>query len=749
MKHTGRFLAMVVACTLLGGHIAVRAVASLQQVSPPPQQPSFKAGTVLVQVDAIVTDKNRAFVADLTADDFEVLEDGVPQTVEQIFLALEPGLKTAAVLVPEGARPSAVVRSALPAPPANDTRRTFVLLFDSSNMQAAGFDRARKAALQFLGENFRSGDIGGVVNNGAMVNNRLTMDRSELEAALNNLNPSGDARSVQVDMREWPRLVSAYEVYLIAEKNDRQAIGIAMTRACTDDPDACKRGVEPPVVEKALRLIGDFRVRGQNIMRAVRTLVGGLRKLPGRKTVILLTDGFIAEDEWANLRQITDEANRASVRIYSLDTRGLNRGSASSDIIDMGSHAVANPGGELPGITGFDIASDGPNSLAVDTGGLAIRNENDFPKAMREFAIDTSSYYVLGYRTTNTKLDGKFRSIAVRLNRKGLTVRARKGYLATPDLALAANAAAQPTTDKPAEPKAPAAPDATPPAVSPAVAPPPVSPVVATPPVSQPGTPPNAAVPGAAAAPAPVDAAAPAGAAAPSPLRLQPDVKDRLAKLGVIAPDRATESRAASEAMTKARAGWDAYQSGDLRGAEALLGWAVTQGAVPPWVHYALGWSQFALSEYPAAATEWEKVRQRVPEFEPVYFDLADSYLQVQDYGRALEVLREAEKRWPKDVEVYNAIGVVQTGRYALNDAIKTFEKAVVVKSDDPTANYNLARVCELRYIQAERLRGVSRSVTGGFERDKDCALQYYRRTIELGGLFVEEAKAGLKRLEQ
>ncbi|MGE5361529.1 MAG: tetratricopeptide repeat protein, partial [Bacteroidales bacterium] len=195
--------------------------------------------------------------------------------------------------------------------------------------------------------------------------------------------------------------------------------------------------------------------------------------------------------------------------------------------------------------------------------------------------------------------------------------------------------------------------------------------------------------------------------------------------------------------------GWEAYQRGDLRGAEALLGWAVTQANVPPWVHYALGWSQFALSEYPAAAAEWEKVRGRVPEFEPVYFDLADGYLQVQDYGKALEVLREAEKRWPKDVEVYNAIGVVQTGRYALNDAIKTFEKAVAVKSDDPTANYNLARVCELRYIQADRLRSVSRSVTGGFERDKDCALQYYRRTVEIGGLFVEEATAGLKRLGQ
>ncbi|MGE5362030.1 MAG: VWA domain-containing protein, partial [Bacteroidales bacterium] len=566
MRHTGPFTALVVACTLLGGHIAVRVVAS------PQQQPSFKSGTVLVQVDAIVTDKNRAFVADLTADDFEVLEDGVPQKVEQLYLALEPTAKTAAVRIAPGARPSAAVRSALPAPPAIDARRTFILLFDTDNIQAGGFNRAREGALRFLKENFHTGDIGGVVTNGNVVNNRLTQDPSELEAALKGLAPSNASRSLQLDMREFPRLLNAWEIYQIAAMHDRTTIQVATVRACTDDPDSCKRGAQPDVEGKASRLLADFRNRGQNATRTVRALVSGLKKLPGRKTIILFTDGFFVEDEWANLRQIVDEANRASVRIYSLDTRGLNRGSASSDIVDAGPRAIANPAGELPGtISGIDTGSDGPNSLAVDTGGFVIRNENDFPKALHEFAVDTSSYYVLGYRSTNTKLDGKFRSIAVRVRRKGLSVRARKGYLATADLAIAANAAAQPTTGKPTEPKAPAMPDGVPRPVSPAVALPPVSPVAATPPISQPGTPPNAAAPGTAAAAAPVDAAAPAGAAAASPLRLQPDVKDRLAKLGVIAAERGLDRTAASEAMTKARAGWEAYQRGDLRGAEALL----------------------------------------------------------------------------------------------------------------------------------------------------------------------------------
>ena len=139
-------------------------------------------------------------------------------------------------------------------------------------------------------------------------------------------------------------------------------------------------------------------------------------------------------------------------------------------------------------------------------------------------------------------------------------------------------------------------------------------------------------------------------------------------------------------------------------------------------------------------------MRSAAPEFETVYFDLADSYLQQREYGRALDALRAAERRWPKDVEVYNAIGVVQTGRGALNDAIKTFEKAVSVNPDDATACYNLARTSELRFIQSQRIRAASRSMPASQE-DKDRAIEYYRRTVVLGKQFVEEARLGLRRL--
>jgi tetratricopeptide (TPR) repeat protein len=236
----------------------------------------------------------------------------------------------------------------------------------------------------------------------------------------------------------------------------------------------------------------------------------------------------------------------------------------------------------------------------------------------------------------------------------------------------------------------------------------------------------------------------------PLAVRARPDVRERrdaLEKSELSAGSgKSGAASIPSRVLSEARAGWDAYQRGDVKAARTALAQAASHPAAPPWVHYTLGWTEFAQNNYAAAATAWERVRQAVAEFEAVYFDLADSYLQQREFGRAVAVLREAEKRWPQDVEVYNALGVVQLARGAFNDAVTTFEKAVSVGPDDAAASYNLARTLELRYIQSQRLREVSRS-TPANAADRERAIEYYRRTVQIGKGFVEEAKQGLGRL--
>jgi hypothetical protein len=138
--------------------------------NPQPQTPpTFRAGATIIEVDVSVRDKDRRFVPDLRLEDFEVFEDGTPQEVSVVYRVLgpnEPAPAGAAAAIPE-----------LPAPPPQQVQRVVVLLFDQAHIQPGGFDRARKAALDFMKNDFGEGDVGGVVNGGTMANNRLTGSR--------------------------------------------------------------------------------------------------------------------------------------------------------------------------------------------------------------------------------------------------------------------------------------------------------------------------------------------------------------------------------------------------------------------------------------------------------------------------------------------------------------------------------------------------------------------------------------------
>ena len=175
---------------------------------------------------------------------------------------------------------------------------------------------------------------------------------------------------------------------------------------------------------KAARLAETTRVSSQNTLRASEALVSGLARLPGLKVVVFFSDGFVVEDNFERLQDAVGRAGRSGVRFYTIDLRGLNR---QPDVLDA---PVADDPAGAPGK--FDLQTDATNSLALDTGGLAFRNYNDFAKPMERIARDTAMYYVIGYRPQNQDFDGKYRKIAVRTKRAGVTIRARQGYAAIP-----------------------------------------------------------------------------------------------------------------------------------------------------------------------------------------------------------------------------------------------------------------------------------------------------------------------------
>lgn len=402
-----------------------------QTAGAPPQDrqaPTFQAGAQLVQVDVRVFDQAGRFVEDLTIDDFEVFDRGVRQAIGAAFFvgpaAGDPATAPPLVTL-RGAATAAA--GAATTPSSASARQTWIMVFDLNHLTpGAGFERAKAAVQQFLAETFRDGDLGGVVAGSRMVGNRLTSVRQELIDAAASVKAVADQRARMVELtREWPRVRDEAEALAIA-RDDRDALQRAAVRACSDDPSACR--VTPPDLllrDKARRFRTELQRSTSESLAAMAALGNGLARVPGPKTIVLLSDGFVIDELESALRGAVGQAARAGARIYAIDVRGLNRG--GGNFLD-----APAPDDRAGGPARFDLGADGPNSLAVDTGGLMIRNENNLVRALSRVADDASRYYILGYQPKDLVLDGQYRAIDVRVSRPGLTVRARKGYLALP-----------------------------------------------------------------------------------------------------------------------------------------------------------------------------------------------------------------------------------------------------------------------------------------------------------------------------
>jgi VWFA-related protein len=672
-----------------------------------PQQPpqTFRSGTQVVQVDVRVL-KNGRFVTDLGAGDFTIKEDGVAQKVESVVLI---GAPSAPAPSAPPAPPAPPASSAPSAPPA-----VWVFVFDTDHLSPGGLNRSRDAIVKFIGDRFHEGDIGGVLADGKMANNRLTSSREELKAAAAGVKVPGDMRSRQLERREWPRLQDDDEVWRIAT-GDRESLQNAVVRACSEDPDQCKR-VSPDVqiLEKARTLNSQAQVASLKTLKAAEALSSGLARIPGAKTVVFLSEGFFLTDKQAELRQAVGMAARAGAHFYTIDARGLNRGAAGSDIIDQ---PVVNS----PLVTTrFDTQANGMNSLAVDTGGFAIRNENNFARALDEIQRDAGTYYVVSYTPSNAVFDGKYRTIDVVVDRPGVKVRARRGYLATaPALLLRSSSPASAPSAARVPPKD-ASESERAKANSPTL---PVSPGLV-------------ALPDEAAIEDSTAFVTNAATSRTDAVRARVDGGKMTAALG----------RVSGATSGAAAAGWSAYEKGDVETAALRLGEAAKAPDARPWVHYALGLAEFAQRRYKDAATAWERVMRDAPEFEPIYFSLADAYGLQRDEGAALKVLREAQRRWPSDPEVFDAIGVIQVKRGALDAAVESFTTATKVAPREALGWFNLGRALQMRWVKFQRYDR-QREAWVGPDDDRKAAATAFQKYLELGGPFEAQARQALAAL--
>jgi tetratricopeptide (TPR) repeat protein len=138
-----------------------------------------------------------------------------------------------------------------------------------------------------------------------------------------------------------------------------------------------------------------------------------------------------------------------------------------------------------------------------------------------------------------------------------------------------------------------------------------------------------------------------------------------------------------------------------------------------------------------------------LPGYEPVYFDLADSYLQLGRQTDALAVLREAERRWPNDSETHNAAGCVLVRRGALDDAANAFERAIAAAPRDGDAYFNLARTYHLQFIRMLRSTSSNATATSMLaDRNRERAVNAYKKYLTIGGPQEKDAREALAALQ-
>jgi VWFA-related protein len=416
--------------------------------APSSATPSFPAKVELVVVDAAVIDKQGQPVAGLKRDDFIILEDGKPQVVSS-FEAFE------APAAPPVARPvvTAPIRERVVANTVQQprSRRSFIIVFDDVHLTPSQGVVARKAISKFVQESLREGDLVTLVTTGGAHwwNTTIMSGLSDLLALIDRLE---GVRAMDAFAR-----MSDFEALRITQE-ERIAVndGSGLTPpGYTIDPQFEAPGDRPFEVRERVRrrwmsnhtCLGDcwreidmearrryteIEARSRMALGTLDRIMEALTAVPGRKSVLLVSAGFVWDQAQDGFKEVVAASRRANAAIYFVDIRGLQGlvgDTAAQNRMPTSSMDVA--------ARAYDYLLDvaGAESVAHETGGFSVRNTNEFSKGMGRISDESRVYYLLGYYPMNTKRDGRFRKIEVKINRRDVEVRARRGYYASDDAA--------------------------------------------------------------------------------------------------------------------------------------------------------------------------------------------------------------------------------------------------------------------------------------------------------------------------
>ena len=394
----------------------------------PSDPPRFRIAVDVVRLDAVVTDKHGKLVTDLTADDFDVHQDGRPQKISLVrWVPITGSQTTAGTPVQPPAGSSATPPAARLA--RDEVQRTIMIVVDDLGTSFESYPPMRDALHRLVDDQLGPNDLVAVLRTSTPGNalQQFTSDRKALHAA--------------IDALEW-YWQSRTGIEGLSPIGQATAISIGgqmFTAPGFSDLEGLRSSMS-----------------AQNSFASLATLIHATKELPGRKAMIFVSEGMRMVDRYdgpggaigqgviPDIRtsmprdHVEDQAVRSGVVIYALDPRGLQSGRLRPDD-DLSKASSAGVVTAAADRHQFLIdTQDALSHLSEQTGGFAILNTNDLANGFKRITDDQRGYYLIGYVPDDGTFakPGKtvrYHKISVEVKRPGLTVRTHKAFLGFSD----------------------------------------------------------------------------------------------------------------------------------------------------------------------------------------------------------------------------------------------------------------------------------------------------------------------------
>jgi VWFA-related protein len=390
----------------------------------------------LVSLDVIVKDKKGKAITDLKGEDFTIYENGVAQKLAFFDSPLTEGNATdpSAAVPPQ---PKTRAGESLP-------RNIISLVLDGQTTEGANFKQLQDGITKYIHERVSENDSVALfaIGGGLQLVQPFTRDKATLLSAVER-----SYGSTTVAKTAEQRQISGD----IAALRDKLTTGQTGEITTAEGGSAAAQAmITQRVLEQYVQLRSALSVQQTRpILAALAAICEGLRPIPGKKTLVLFSQGFVAPQalDW-QVQSTIDIANRANVAIYIIDSSGLRGGTPQSSALVPSSALSAISASTSQesrirsgaGESVFDISrQEGLNRqqdllyrISGDTGGQFIKNTNDIASGLDRIDSEIRSRYTLSYRSTDPNFDGSFRKVKIEVRRTGANVVGRQGYYAIP-----------------------------------------------------------------------------------------------------------------------------------------------------------------------------------------------------------------------------------------------------------------------------------------------------------------------------